>query len=76
MVRLSLNVTPELERDLDRFMKQEGIRRKSEAIRRAVHDAAARSIPPACDYSSWLGLGLREPLNSAPRLRSEDDLWS
>ena len=59
MARISLNVIPELERDLERFMKQEGIRSKSDAIRRAVHDAAARSAPAACDYRSWLGLGFR-----------------
>ncbi len=76
MRQLNLNVTPEFERDLQQFMKKKGISRKSDAIRRAVRDAAARSAPPPCDYRTWLGLGLREPLNPAPRFRSEDDLWS
>jgi hypothetical protein len=76
MQQLNLNVTPEFERDLRRLMKQKGISSKSDAIRRAVHEAAARSAPAACDYRSWLGLGLREPLNPTPRFRSEDDLWS
>jgi hypothetical protein len=76
MRQLNLNVTSEFERDLRRFMKQRGISSKSDAIRRAVHDAAARSAPAAYDYRSWLGLGLRGPLNPTPRFRSEDDLWS
>ncbi len=76
MRQLNLNVTPEFERDLRRFMKQKGIDNKSDAIRRAVHDAASRSAPAqGCDYRSWLGLCLRRPLNPKPRFKSEDDLW-
>ncbi len=77
MRQLNLNVTPEFERDLQRLMKRKGIASKSDAIRRAVHDAAAKSAPGrATDFRSWLGLGLRQPLNPNPRFRSEDDLWS
>jgi hypothetical protein len=77
MKQLNLNVTPELERDLRRFMKEKGITRKSDAIRQALHEAVARAkLSGACDYRSWLGLGLKAPLNPNPRFRSEDDLWS
>lgn len=77
MRQLNLNVTEEFERDLRRFMRQKGITKQSEAIRQAVHEAAAKgSVASRSDYRSWLGLGLKAPLNPKPRFRSEDDLWS
>jgi hypothetical protein len=77
MKQLNLNVTPEFDRDLRRFMKQKGIARKSDAIRQALHEAVTRATASgSCDYRSWLGLGLKAPLNPKPRFRSEDDLWS
>jgi uncharacterized membrane protein len=77
MKQLNLNVTPELDRDLRRFMKQKGITRKSDAIRQALHEAVTRAAASgSCDYRSWLGLGLKAPLNPKPRFRSQDDLWS
>jgi hypothetical protein len=77
MKQLNLNVTPEFDRDLRRFMKQKGIARKSDAIRQALHEAVTRVTESgSCDYRSWLGLGLKAPLNPRPRFRSEDDLWS
>ncbi len=27
------------------------------------------------DFRSWLGLGLRAPMNPTPRFKSDDDLW-
>ena len=77
MRQLNLNVSEEFERDLRRFMRQKGITKQSEAIREAVREAAAKaSAIPHSDFRGWLGLGLRAPLNSKPRFRSEDDLWS
>jgi hypothetical protein len=77
MKQLNLNVTPDFDRDLRRFMKQKGITRKSDAIRLALHEAATRaSASGSCDFRPWLGLGLKAPLNPKPRFRSEDDLWS
>ena len=76
MGQLNLNVTPEFERDLRRFMREKGIAKKSEAIRQALREAVAKaSATPHSDYRSWLGLGLKAPLNPKPRFRSEDDLW-
>ena len=77
MRQLNLNVTQEFERDLRRFMRQKGITKQSEAIRQAVHEAVTKAGAAAhCDYRSWLGLGLKAPLNPKPRFRGEDDLWS
>ena len=68
MRQLNLNVTPEFERDLRRLMRQQGITKQSEAIRRAVHEAAAKggAASQAADYRSWLGLGLSAALNPKP----------
>ena len=76
MRQLNLNVTEEFERDLRRFMRQKGIAKQSEAIRQAVREAAKTSSAAHSDFRSWLGLGLKAPLNPKPRFRSEDDLWS
>lgn len=77
MRQLNLNVTEEFERDLRRFMRQKGITKQSEAIRQAVREAVAKADAASrSDYRSWLGLGLKAPLNPKPRFRSEDDLWS
>lgn len=57
-------------------MKQKGFSSKSDAIRRVARDPGARSGPAAkSDYRSWLGLGLKTPLNPKPRFQNEDDLW-
>jgi hypothetical protein len=77
MRQLNLNVTEEFERDLRRYMRQKGITKQSEAIRQAVREAVAKaSAASHSDFRSWLGLGLKAPLNPKPRFRSEDDLWS
>jgi hypothetical protein len=77
MKQLNLNVTPEFERDLKLFMKRKGIKRKSEAIRCALREAASRTMPKSdCDFHSLLGIGLKAPLNPNPRFKTEDDLWS
>ncbi len=77
MRQLNLNVSEEFERDLRRFMRQKGITNQSEAIRRAVGEAAAKAgASSRSDFRSWLGLGLKAPLNPKPRFRAEDDLWS
>ena len=77
MKQLNLNVTPEFERDLRQFMKQRKINRKSDAIRQALREAAARSAGAGkSDFRSWLGMGLKAPLRAKRRFRNEDDLWS
>jgi hypothetical protein len=77
MKQLNLNVTPEFERDLQIYMKRRRIKLKSDAIRQALHEAAARRpADEGYDFRSWLGLGLQAPLRRKRGFRSEADLWS
>jgi len=77
MSQLNLNVTPEFERDLRRYMKQRSIKRKSDAIRQALREAVERAGSGSdYDFRAWLGLGLKAPLRRKPRFQSEDELWS
>ena len=77
MKQLNLNVTAEFERDLQTYMKSRSIPSKSEAVRRALREAVARSDgDEEYDFRSWLGLGLKAPLRRKPRFAGEDDLWS
>ncbi len=77
MRQLNVNVTPEFEQDLRQFMRQRSLARKTDAIRLALHEAAAgEGAGREHDYRSWLGLGLRAPLRRKLRFHSEDELWS
>lgn len=77
MKQLSLNVTPEFERDLKLFMKRKGIKRKADAIRAAVREIVDREAQRSnCDFHDLLGIGLKAPLNPNPRFKTEDELWS
>jgi transposase len=76
MKQLNLNVTPEFERDLRRYMRLRQITRKSDAIRAAVREAVTQgSDTQDYDYRAWLGMGLKAPLNKRRRFRTDDDLW-
>ncbi len=77
MSQLNINMTPEFESDLERYMKKQGLKQKSEAIRRAVSEALERlkSKKNTTDFESWYGVALKAPLNAHPRFNSEDDLW-
>jgi hypothetical protein len=58
-------------------MRLKRITNESEAIQQAVREGIARSgAAPHFDFRSWLGLGLKAPLNSARQFWSDDDLWS
>jgi hypothetical protein len=75
MRQIHLNVTGEFERDLHRLMRQKQITNEFEAIHQAVRDAVAKaSGVTRSDFRSWLGLGLKAPLNPKPRFCSDDDL--
>lgn len=77
MRQLNINVTPEFEEDLRALMRRRNLKRKSDAIRLAVHEAASRSEGASeYDFRSWLGQALRAPLRRRPRFRTEDELWS
>ena len=76
MKQLNLNVTPEFERDLKLFMKRKGIRSKSDAIRSAIREAAARTAIAKTDFRSWIGIAAKDPPNPNQKFKTEDDLWS
>lgn len=77
MGQININLTPEFEAALERLMRLRKIRSKSEAIREAVAECAARSGPaePVKDFKAWIGAALAAPLNPDPRFENEDDLW-
>ena len=76
MKRLTIKLDPDLERDLRKYMEQQNISSKSEAIRQAVHKAVGNRVGTSGDFRHWLGLGLKAPLRRERRFFSEDDLWS
>ena len=77
MKQLNINVTSQFEKDLRQYMKQKDLVQKSDAIRQALREAAARGTTgQEYDFRSWLGLGLRAPVRRKLKFRSEDDLWS
>lgn len=77
MGQLNINLTPAFERTLARFMRARRIRTKSEAVRVAVEEALAATArqASAANFSEWVGLGTRAPLNPAPRFRDHASLW-
>jgi hypothetical protein len=77
MAQLNINLTPEFEQALERLMKRRGISTKSEAVRIAVLEAAERHrVRGRADaFQRLLGAGLRAPLRSKPKFKSEADLW-
>jgi len=77
MRQIRLNITGEFEHDLRRFMRLKGITDECHAIQQAVHEGIiGPSAAGHFDFRSWLGLGLKAPLNSARQFWSDDDLWS
>jgi hypothetical protein len=77
MKQLNLNVTKEFERDLKLVMKQQGIKRKSDAVRLAVREAAEKHRrKERFDFRSLIGVGLGGNPNPNPKFQTEDDLWS
>ncbi len=56
-------------------MRARRIRSKAEAVRVAVHEAAAAATRGSTDFESWLGLGNEAPLNARPRFPTHADLW-
>lgn len=77
MSQININVTPEFARDLSRYMKRKGIRQKTEAIRKAVCEAAEKvnASGKEGEFRNLLGIGLKAPLNPYPRFKTEDELW-
>lgn len=78
MKQINLNVTPEFEKDLQRYMKKKGIPQKSEALRQALREAVQRleKLAGTTDFQGWRGMALKTPLADRPRFKTEDDLWT
>lgn len=77
MSQININVTPEFAKNLSRYMKKRGIRQKSEAIRKAVHEVAEKveTSTREGEFRNLLGIGLKAPVNPNPRFKTEDELW-
>jgi hypothetical protein len=75
--QLNIHVTSSFERALSRFMKLRGLTSKSEAVRVAVEEAAAREAGGRRPFAlgALRGAALGAPPNPNPRFQSEDDLW-
>jgi Arc/MetJ-type ribon-helix-helix transcriptional regulator len=79
MKQLNIHITPELEKNIKLLMEKRQLSNKSEAIRLAVREAVNRIIAadiPQQNFYEWLGIGSKTPVNSNPKFKSDDDLWS
>jgi Arc/MetJ-type ribon-helix-helix transcriptional regulator len=61
MPQLNLHVTPEFEAELDALMKGRGLRSKSEAVRLAIHEAAAPFLRRRPNLDVLIGFVARLP---------------
>ncbi|MEK7748222.1 MAG: hypothetical protein AAB300_04020 [Nitrospirota bacterium] len=77
MKQLNINITPQFEKDLKLYMKRSNLTQKSEAIRLAIEESAARlkKTDSQMEYRAWLGLDLKAPLSAKLRFKNENDLW-
>jgi Arc/MetJ-type ribon-helix-helix transcriptional regulator len=74
--QFTLNVTPEFERDLSRYMRERKISTKSEAVRRAVREALDEPVSQKSqDFRDLLGIGVQSPESKNRRFRSTNELW-
>ena len=78
MAQLNINVTPQFERDLVRFMRLRGLRTKSEAIRLAIREGVERVLGQEreVDFAGWIGVAEGKLRGHRPRFKDDDDLWS
>jgi Arc/MetJ-type ribon-helix-helix transcriptional regulator len=73
MAQINLHVGADFEASLEALMRGRGLRSKSEAIRLAVQEAAARyQAPPRRDFSQLQGLVARVLPKGAPVPRAAD----
>lgn len=77
MGQLNIHMTPDLEKDLQKFMKARHIDTKAGAIRLAIKEGLEHLARHAkkVDFSDWMGLATQAPVNTKKRFRSDDDLW-
>jgi hypothetical protein len=77
VARLNINVTPEFEAALARYMRARGIATRSGTIRRAVAEALERAIAERAprSWGDLLGAAVVGPENPSRRFRSDDGPW-
>ena len=76
MSQINLHTTPAFERALAKHMRLRRIETKSEAIRVAVEELAARETRRRPGgFQAWIGAAREAPLNPKPRFASDHDLW-
>jgi len=77
MRQLNIHITPEFEKNLNKFMKYKKLDTKSEALRVALKEALEQleTKPTAIDFRSWIGLGKQAPENKKLQFKTHDYLW-
>jgi len=76
MAQLNIHMTATFEEDLRRFMKLRHIPTKAEAVRTAIKEGLhATFYTQMVNFSEWIGLANKEPINKHPKFHSHDDLW-
>jgi len=73
MSQLNIQMTPEFENNLRRYMASRGIKTKSEAVRRAIEEGLDRTPDPTrFNWTSLRGQGLG---TTPPQITNNDQLW-
>jgi hypothetical protein len=73
MSQLNIQMTPEFENNLRRYMASRGIKNKSEAVRRAIEEGLGRTPDPSkFSWTSLRGQGLG---TTTPQFTGNDQLW-
>jgi hypothetical protein len=77
MSQLNIHLTTSFEKDLNKFMKLRHIKTKSEAIRVALKEGIQHAIAhrKPINFTDWLGLAKKAPVNKKTKFSSDDDLW-
>ncbi len=78
MAQFNINMTPDFERDLARFMRLRRVKTKSEAIRLAIREGVDRVLGAGheVDFSEWIGLAQGRLPGRKERFKDDDELWS
>ena len=71
---MNLQITPEFERDLQAIMRMKGLRSRSEAVRRVVHEAAEAAPTPR--MSDWVESAWGIAAEGALPPFDDDELWA
>ncbi len=77
MSQMNLQITPQFDEELTRYMRLRKLPSRSEAVRTAVHEALQASLGSAraSDFGALIGFAATGPENPKRRFRDDDDLW-